>query len=187
MRCAHRTSMTASTLANALLLVAICIAAGCDASATTTELTSSTVRAARRAYDGSPPVIPHAPLGAACIECHTAEGKESPGLGFAPANPHTHKVGATRNCRQCHVFSEAAESFVESEFVGLRQGLRRGDRLFNGAPPVIPHAVFMRENCAACHSGATARPEIRCTHPERVNCGQCHVVRQTTESAFASE
>jgi hypothetical protein len=33
----------------------------------------------------------------------------------------------------------------------------------------------MREDCAACHESVAGRPEIRCTHPERVNCRQCHV------------
>ncbi len=48
------------------------------------------------------------------------------------------------------------------------------------APPVIPHQLLMRENCAACHTGPAAREEIRCTHPERVRCAQCHVEATTT-------
>jgi nitrate reductase cytochrome c-type subunit len=66
-------------------------------------------------------------------------------------------------------------SLVANDFQPLPQNLRKGDRLYAHAPPVIPHGVFMREACAACHEGVAARSEIRCTHPERVNCLQCHV------------
>ena len=124
--------------------------------------TSSTERATRRAYDGAPPVIPHARLGASCVECHTETGKAVPERGFAPANPHLRTEGfsLTANCRQCHLFSQTEESFVENDFVGIAQDLRRGERLYAGAPPVIPHPVFMRENCNACHDGPAARPAI---------------------------
>ena len=40
--------------------------------------TSATARAMRRAYDGSPPVIAHAPIGAACTQCHNERGVEVP-------------------------------------------------------------------------------------------------------------
>ena len=65
--------------------------------------------------------------------------------------------------------------FRENSFAGLPQDLRRGERAHEHAPPVMPHAVFMRENCAACHTGEAARAEIRCSHPERLQCVQCHV------------
>lgn len=144
-----------------------------------TQMTSSMVRAQRRAYDGAPPVVPHSRLGAACTACHTASGKEVPGQGFAPANPHleTDVAGRIANCTQCHVFAETSELFAENAFQGLRQDLRKGDRLYADAPPVIPHQTFMRENCSACHDGPAARPEIRCSHAERLNCVQCHVHR----------
>ena len=45
----------------------------------------------------------------------------------------------------------------------------------DGSPPVIPHQLQLRENCLACHAGPSAPKEIRVTHPERVNCRQCHV------------
>ena len=144
-----------------------------------TKLTPSTVRAERRAYDGAPPVIPHEPLSAACTSCHTSTGMQIPSQGFAPANPHvsTSQAAATDNCRQCHLFQTTKQHFAKSNFEPLRQDLKPGERLFLGAPPVIPHPTFMRENCQSCHTGAAARPEIRCTHPERANCTQCHVTK----------
>ena len=110
--------------------------------------TSTIERAQRRAYDGAPPVIPHQRLGSSCVECHTETGKAVPERGFAPANPHLHTVGfsLTANCVQCHVFAQTDETFAKSDFEGFAQDLRRGERLYRGAPPVIPHPVFMREN-----------------------------------------
>jgi cytochrome c-type protein NapB len=176
-------------------LAAALAAAGCDwlaagLSGSGVSLTSSAVRAQRRLYDGAPPVIPHPPLNIACTECHTATGKEAPPIGFAPANPHahTHGISGIRNCQQCHVFRRDEQLFRETEFVGLPQQIRPADRLYPGAPPVIPHRVFMRENCAACHSGPSARPEIVCRHIERRNCRQCHVpVRDKDETPPLTE
>jgi len=166
----------------ALPLFVVGAIAGCtneDGSGGTAEitLTSSPERAKRRPYDGAPPVIPHPRLGASCVECHTETGKAVPGRGFAPANPHRHTTGLSNraNCRQCHVFHTTEELFAESDFVGLPQTLTGSDRLYPGAPPVIPHRVFMRENCNACHAGPAARPEIRCSHSHRIHCRQCHV------------
>lgn len=134
-------------------------------------------RAERRAYDGAPPTIPHRSFGVACTSCHNATGVEVPDVGFAPPSPHelTSGMSATSRCPQCHVYVTTTEVFQTSEFVGLAQNLRRGARLYPHAPPVIPHPVFMRENCAACHTGPAAREEIRCSHPERIRCRQCHV------------
>ena len=156
--------------------------AGCDgpqSDPTVVAITASNVRAERRAYDGAPPTIPHPPLGAKCTACHTDTGSSRPGVGFAPANPHvgTPVEGAVQNCSQCHVFKNAVPVMVASDFVGRAQNLRLGSRQYQGAPPGMPHAKFMRENCLACHSGQAARPEIRCSHPERTNCVQCHLER----------
>lgn len=137
-------------------------------------LTASDVRAERRAYDGAPPVIPHKSLGAACTTCHTETGKPVPSMAFAPANPHG-AAGHFQNCRQCHLFKRGTDQFADSEFAGLKVEAKKGERLFAGAPPTIPHPTFMRSNCMACHGGPAARPEIRCTHPERILCQQCHV------------
>jgi cytochrome c-type protein NapB len=143
------------------------------------------MRAARRAYDGAPPVIPHKPLGNSCIVCHTATGSEAPGVGLAPANPH---LGSARdralgNCLQCHVFAAAKDNFAESDFRGLPQQAHERSREYVHAPPRIPHHVSMRENCAACHSGVAGREEIRCSHLQRTNCRQCHLPRCVTAAA----
>ena len=134
-------------------------------------------RAGRRAYDGAPPVIPHEDFGIECLGCHTQEGMEVEEVGFAPPMPHETTAGlsAVSRCRQCHVFAQTDAIFVAGSFVGLRQDLRQRGRLDENAPPTIPHRTFMRENCAACHTGPAAREEIRTSHPERVRCRQCHV------------
>ena len=142
------------------------------------------IRAARRAYDGAPPAIPHENFGIECTSCHNAEGMDLAEIGFAPPMPHeeTQGMSALSRCRQCHVFTETQEVFVKNEFVGLRQDLRKGKRLNPLAPPTLPHKTFMRENCIACHSGPAAREEIRTSHPERIRCRQCHVAVTTTAS-----
>ncbi len=143
---------------------------------------SAKERAARRAYDGAPPVIPHDPFGAACISCHGDVGMEVEGVGFAPPSPHeaTRGLSAISNCRQCHVFRRTDALFASNSFAGLAQDLRHGRRLSEAAPPTIPHKTFMRENCLACHSGPAAREEIRTSHPERARCTQCHMPVRTT-------
>jgi nitrate reductase (cytochrome), electron transfer subunit len=144
---------------------------------------SPTVRSARRLYDGAPPTIPHAPVGASCTECHNERGLEVPGLGYAPPSPHerTRGLSAVSRCQQCHVFATTEKTFRPNAFVGLPQDLGAGRRLYAGAPPVLPHPVFMRENCAACHTGPAAREEIRTSHPERQRCQQCHVGQSSTQ------
>jgi len=145
---------------------------------------SAEYRAGRRLYDGAPPVIGHGEFGVDCSQCHDAWGISVSGVGFAPASPHdgTSEEGATTRCRQCHVFSNTTELFVQNDFVGFRQDLRSGGRLYDGAPPTIPHKILMRENCAACHTGPAARAEITTSHPERTRCRQCHVPVFTRES-----
>ncbi len=146
--------------------------------------TAALARADRRAFDGAPPVIPHEFFGMACTKCHNEKGVDVPDVGFAPPMPHapTKGMSAVSRCRQCHVFRQTEEVFRDNAFAGLRQDLRRGRRLHGYAPPVLPHPVFMRENCLACHTGPAAREEIRCSHPERARCTQCHVPRTTTAS-----
>ena len=134
------------------------------------------LRAERRAYSGAPPTIPHrvqerAP--AACLSCHEKGAKIADNR--APAMSHQ----AYSMCTQCHAMEKEENEYVstlgvlpENVFVGLAEA-RFGDRAYEGAPPVIPHAVFMRESCASCHGvhGATG---VRSTHPSRSNCRQCH-------------
>lgn len=139
--------------------------------------TAALVRAQRRAYDGAPPVIGHVNFNIQCTQCHNERGMALGEIGFAPPMPHENTAGlsAVSNCTQCHVFQQTQEVFAVSTFAGLAQDLRHGQRLNEFAPPVLPHPVFMRENCFACHSGPAAREEIRSDHPDRLNCTQCHV------------
>jgi nitrate reductase cytochrome c-type subunit len=167
----------------AAALAAACASGGDDA--TRLAARPAAERAALRAYDGAPPVIPHPPLGAACRACHTGAGLHVVGLGFAPPSPHgaTPGLSAESRCEQCHVFRTTGAVLVASAFAGLPQEMRGGSRLYPGAPPVLPHPVFMREDCLACHGGPAARAEIRCSHPERAHCLQCHV-EAATAAAF---
>lgn len=147
-------------------------------------LPTAAERAARRAYDGAPPVIPHPPLGSRCSSCHRGTAVVVPGIGIAPPMPHgrTAAPGRFTNCRQCHVFRAVGDRFASSGFSGFRRATLRGDRLFPGAPPTIPHPTFLREDCRACHDGRAAREEVRCSHPERLRCIQCHVPAVATGS-----
>lgn len=146
---------------------------------------AASVRAERRAYDGAPPVIGHEDFGMECVACHDDTGVAIEDVGLAPAMPHdkTPNMSGESRCRQCHVFRMTEELFVASSFSGLPQNLRHGGRLHPEAPPTIPHRLFMRENCVACHDGAAAREEVRTTHPERTRCRQCHVA-VTTNGTF---
>lgn len=150
------------------------------------EKSAAAVRAARRAFDGAPPVVPHMDFGMTCLECHGAKRVEVPGLGFSPPMPHegTEGISAISRCKQCHVFRQTDELFRENAFAGVAQALDLGPRAHDFAPPRIPHEVFLRENCQACHDGPAAREEIRCTHPERAACTQCHL-RVRTPEVFA--
>jgi cytochrome c-type protein NapB len=138
---------------------------------------STVERAAGRAYDGAPPVIPHDALPGTCTTCHDEDGAAIPGVGVAPASPHevSSAAGAMGRCRQCHVAAATADRFVATTFAGLPQGPWAGRRATPGAPPTVPHPMQLRENCLACHAGPAARVELRTTHPERVRCRQCHV------------
>ena len=139
---------------------------------------SLSVRDQRVAYSGAPPVIPHVRQSGKCIVCHNESGSKVPGIGsgLAPANPHVQTPGMSdqSRCRQCHVFAQSSDTFRDNAFVGLKLP-PHGERAFAGAPPVMPHPMFMHENCQACHAGEAARPEIRCTHSERTRCLQCHL------------
>jgi cytochrome c-type protein NapB len=170
--------------ATLLLLTTLSLTAACDdrrwdpvPGAEAAVKSSAEVRAQRRLFDGAPPTIPHDNFGVDCSGCHNAQGLSVPDLGFAPASPHdeTREAGATQRCRQCHVFSSTDGVFVASSFQGLAQDLRSGGRLYPGAPPTIPHRIFMRENCTACHAGPSARADIVTSHPQRSRCRQCHI------------
>lgn len=140
-------------------------------------------RAARRAYDGAPPRIPHAidqRTSASCLACH------EDGLVIADhvAPKMSHPV--YNNCTQCHVRDgetgvEAANFPAEyptgrvhppeNTFVGLAP--HSGQRFLPDSPPVMPHSLTNRQECTSCH-GPLGTPGLRTTHPERRNCEQCH-------------
>jgi cytochrome c-type protein NapB len=135
-------------------------------------------RAGRRAFDGAPPVVPH-PIDqlstASCLACHgdaIAIGSSPDGIVRATKISH----GMLSNCTQCHIEQQAAQlektQQQQNTFVG-RPAPLRGRRAWNGAPPTVPHTVFMRETCLSCHGPASAEP-IRTTHAWRTNCLQCH-------------
>jgi nitrate reductase (cytochrome), electron transfer subunit len=130
----------------------------------------------RRAYPGAPPPVPH-PLpdptvfgGTACLSCHGDGGWVPTLAAYAPPTPHPDLV----SCLQCHVPAADDGATVRTTFepepfpIGLGAALP-------GGPPPIPHTSQMRENCLACHAGPAAVRGMRVTHPERVNCRQCHV------------
>ena len=132
---------------------------------------------ARRAFEGAPPLVPHPPLGADCVSCHTRSGMEIEGVGAAPALPHARTPGlsAESRCQMCHVFRTTEDIFVESDFSGFRRA--RSEPLpMQGSPPGIPHPLHMHEDCLSCHNGLSSRA-TRTTHPERSRCVQCHVPR----------
>lgn len=137
-------------------------------------------RAARRAYDGAPPVIPHSvhpSSNAACLACH------GPGLAVkdrvASRVSHPHFT----ECTQCHVpaagpaprpaAEELLAALAGNDFAGLAAA-GPGARAWPQAPPTIPHATFLRGDCLSCH-GPRGAHALRTPHPERVACSQCHV------------
>ena len=131
-----------------------------------------------RAYSGAPPTIPHVVLSEktmgdkSCLQCHQNGGFVAQFNAYAPVTPHPELI----NCKQCHVPIKTQGLFKETVFTKL-ENPDVGGQVLLGSPPVIPHSLQMRENCLACHGGSAAPKEIRVTHPERVNCRQCHAVK----------
>lgn len=138
-------------------------------------------RAARRAYDGAPPMVPH-PIDqrdpAACLACHET-GLRAEALR-APAMSH----GAMTNCTQCHAptlgsappprvdLPPSPPSLVPSGFLG-EPAPRGGERAYEGAPPTTPHRTWLRERCESCH-GSASHPGLQTSHLDRQSCTQCH-------------
>lgn len=136
-----------------------------------------------RAFPGAPPTIPHALNndrnmgGNACLKCHENGGFVSKFEAYAPVTPHPEMV----NCRQCHVPENTSSVFKPSNFHKNEAPEAGVNNALIGSPPVIPHQLQMRENCLSCHGGASAPAEIRVSHPERINCRQCHVPNNKSE------
>jgi len=147
------------------------------------KLQSLATRSVRRAFNGAPPVIPHAverTNDAACYACHS-EGAQ---VGQLVANRMSH--GPLANCLQCHA-APPPQPFAQlvvvtdNTFVGL-PAPTSGERAFDGAPPVIPHSTWMRERCLSCHGGVAGWPGLEVTHRWRTNCMQCHATSATDAS-----
>ena len=137
-------------------------------------------RKSLRAYDGAPPVIPHAIdtlKSSACTSCHG----EDTNLVIAGKRPAEISHPWITNCTSCHVPADGLRQvtappetrlLVENSFIG-KSSAGHGPRAYGTAPPTMPHAVWMRQNCMACH-GPGREQAIRTSHPERQNCLQCH-------------
>lgn len=134
-------------------------------------------RQARRAFNGAPPTIPHqvdVVSTQACTACHGVNG-QSLRIGnqvITPAMPHQ----LLTNCTQCHVpqsdLKDDEQHWLANDFEGLATPMQ-GDRAYPGAPPTIPHSVWMRDTCLSCH-GPNGQSALRSGHVWRANCLQCH-------------
>ncbi|MGE0192940.1 MAG: diheme cytochrome c precursor [Planctomycetota bacterium] len=138
-------------------------------------LESLAVRASRRAFNGAPPTVPHGIDGMADTSCTLCHGQGIAIEGaVARALPHA-DLG---QCTQCHVAAAPAPlgggtgTLASSTWRG-KPAPEQGRRAYAGAPPVVPHTLAMRENCAACH-GVHGWPGMQTSHPERSSCLQCH-------------
>ena len=135
-----------------------------------------------RSFIGGPPIIPH-PLvaekgigGKDCLQCHQNGGYVDQFKAFAPVTPHPEFV----NCKQCHVPQKTEKLFKKSDWAKTRAPPIH-QVAFEGGPPVIPHGLQLRENCLSCHAGPATPREIKTSHPERVNCRQCHLPKNTND------
>jgi nitrate reductase (cytochrome), electron transfer subunit len=137
----------------------------------------------RRAYPGAPPVIPHPTEeahsmgGKDCLQCHQNGGYVDKYKAYAPITPHADYV----NCKQCHVPVKSTGAFKYNNWVKPEPPDAKQQVLI-GSPPIIPHSLEIRNNCLACHAGPSAPVEIRVTHPNRVNCRQCHALNDNTKN-----
>ena len=149
---------------------------------------STLVRASRRAFNGAPPVIPHAVErtdDAACYACH--------GKGMRIENKIANQMshGFPANCTQCHA-PPAPEPFrdldasVQNAFVGM-PAPSKGERAFPGAPPTIPHSTWMRQTCLSCHGNGVGWSGLQSTHPWRVSCQQCHAPSARLNQGIVSD
>lgn len=145
-----------------------------------------------RAFNGAPPTIPHPTndmTSELCATCHTVGAKTESMRISMMSHPYLD------NCTQCHVESYSSDEspitlvsqplWSENSFEGLPAPFE-GRRAFEGAPPQIPHSVWMRQNCSSCH-GVYGLYGIRGTHPWRDNCQQCHVGQSLANQELVTE
>lgn len=131
-----------------------------------------------RYYAYAPPLIPHEVLNKQCLDCH-GDGLVVQGYK-APVTPHPELL----NCQQCHIRAdESTREFRQNLFVGFKEPQKLPLPQPSG-PPLMPHRVFMRENCLVCHGDASRDDIVQTTHPERLNCVQCHVEQESGVAAF---
>lgn len=131
-----------------------------------------------RYYAYAPPLIPHEIINRKCQDCHI-EGMVVEGYK-TPVTPHPELV----NCQQCHIYPDADVAlFKKNGFVGVKEPVALNLPQPAG-PPLIPHRVFMRENCVVCHNDPSRNEIVQTTHPERLNCTQCHVAQNGEVELF---
>jgi cytochrome c-type protein NapB len=129
-----------------------------------------------RAYHGAPPRIPHEIKSSMessfenCLQCHGNGGFVKKFQAYAPVTPHPEMI----NCKQCHVPKRTNNLFKPTKWEKDKSFVL-GKMHLPGSPPTIPHSLQMREKCLSCHSGQGSLKAIKVSHPERVNCRQCHV------------
>jgi nitrate reductase cytochrome c-type subunit len=134
-----------------------------------------------RAFYTAPPVIPHEAtqmLNVECLHCH-GEVREI-GERVSVSTPHAQMV----NCLQCHAASAPADGLPVEEVASSWEGLKapeRAEPAHEKAPSTMPHRMFMRENCTACHDMNSPYHSLRSPHTERTNCVQCHVPNASLE------
>lgn len=131
-----------------------------------------------RAFHGAPPLIPHEVedernMGdKSCLKCHQNGGYVKKWDAYTPVVPHPDFI----NCRQCHVTQNVNGVFQPTNFEKQKApSIGSNNKALVSSPPVIPHQLQLHENCLSCHAGPGAPKEIRVSHPERINCRQCHV------------
>jgi cytochrome c-type protein NapB len=135
-------------------------------------------RAEVRYYAYAPPLIPHEVINKNCLACH-ADGMVVQGVK-APVSPHPDLV----NCQQCHIRADdGIQLFKANSFTGLAEP-GPSDGFQPDGPPLISHRVFMRENCHVCHNDPDRKEIVQTTHPERLNCLQCHIEQKDNVTAF---
>ena len=124
-----------------------------------------------RSYYTAPPLIPHEANqrnSQVCMACHSTVLDLGDRVSIQTPHPEF------TNCLQCHLP-------LRHRIVSVLESLdepRKGLRVHAFAPPIIPHRNFLREKCLACHSPNSPREYMRFTHPERINCRQCHLTDQ---------
>lgn len=167
-----------SRLSFGIIFSLACVTAGCGDY--DSDNYGKYTRAEVRYYAYAPPFIPHDVINPACLDCHEM-GLVVDGYK-APVTPHPQ----LQNCQQCHIRAdESIKPFRKNAFVGLKEPAALSLPQPYG-PPLIPHRVFMREDCLICHDDPTREEVIQTTHPERKNCQQCHV-QQNSEVALFRE